>query len=313
MASKKSKNAQQQKKNKKGRSQAMVVRTRVPRSPGLDTASRRYAQLLADPCNGPLVSGPFGDGSGGIISRFEYDVVLGNSVTDAGIVFGFIPSAVASAFNSVPLVLDNTVYPLGTGYGPGQTYLSGGAEACRCLSACLQVFYPGSELSRQGIIGIGQCDARVFDTTLAGLSSTILRTTLQNVERMPAGYAEVIWRPNNYDITWQKPVDLSHLAQQTALAVSVYGIPASTGVRIRMVAVYEWQPTPANGLTTPLIATTPSKNTLHDVLGYLDSFGNWMYKSANGVGHAAASLYRGATRVGEVAYGVTKMAAIMAG
>jgi len=313
MANKKSKSNGQKRGKKAMRGRAVVVRQPVPRGVGLDLNARRYAQLLADPCNGPLVSGPFGDGNGGIISRFEYDAVLGNSATDAGLIFGFIPGATASSFNSVPLTSDTATYALGTGYSPGQVYLNGGAEGCRCLSACLQVYYPGAELTRAGIIGIGQCDARVFDTTLAGISSGTLRTTLQNVERMPAGYAEVTWRPNNYDIMYQKPLDLSNLAKQTALAVSVYGIPASTGVRVRMVAVYEWYPSTANGLTSPLVSPTPSKNTLSDVIGYLDSFGNWMYKSANGVGHAAASLYRGVTRVGEVAYGVSKMAAIMAG
>jgi len=287
--------------------------TSVPRGVGLDSAAQRYAQLLADPCNGPLVSGPFGDGAGGIISRFEWDGVLGTGATDLGLVFGFIPAVVTSVFNAAPITSDTANVGGGLGLSPGQAYLTANAQAARCLSACIQVYYPGAELSRSGVVGIGQVDARVFNYATEFLQPAAVRTAVQNVERMPETYVEAIWRPNSFDLTYGTPGDFSSISKQSALAVSVFGTPVSVGTRIRMVAVYEWLPKNTNGLTNPIKSGNPSRNTLTDVLQYLDKFGNWMYRSAGSAASAASSIYRGASAVGRMAYGVSKYAALMAG
>jgi hypothetical protein len=279
----------------------------------MDRAALDYAALLADPCNGPLVSGPFGDGSGGVVSRFERDIVINNSGADTGAALVFIPALATVQGSSAAIVNDTgtiTFANVATADMPGYNYLSTNAGQFRCLAACVQIYWPGSELNRQGIVSVGQFPADIV--TDAVVSTSDIRTASPYVERMPDGMVELKWRPTAYETTWQRAANVTDTAtdwdKYTALAVSAAGIPVSTGLRVRMVAVYEWIPRPGtgSGLTT-IHRTTVKTGSLSNIIAALDRTGDWMYNGAMKAGHALASVARGVGAIASVTNGAQRL------
>jgi hypothetical protein len=292
--------------------------SRVPRSI-LDGPAIEYAKLLSDPCSGPLVPGPFGDGTGGIISRFEVDQVIDNGATSIGSFIGFVPSALTFYTAPSAIASDIAIFspftPGDRNSGPGYNFVLSNAGTYRVLSACLQLYYPGTELNRSGITGVGQAIVGSLLTNPLSLSTT--RTLANFVERVPVDMIEFTWRPSLFDLEWTSspyadPETSGNFARRSAVFASTSGLPLAVGMRVRMVAVVEWMP--ISGTGQPSIVTAKnSNNTYTEVLNYLDSMGDWAYKGALHVGKTAASLYRGAKTVAHVAYGVGKMAAITMG
>jgi len=292
------------------------MRTAVISRPlGLDKHAADYARLLADPCNGPLVSGPFGDGGGGIISRFEIDTIVNNSATDVASELMFLPANNQGYIGSTAITSDSlAVTPAPTSQvTPGQIFLIANASQYRCLSACIQIYWPGTELNRSGIVSLGQYSANII-TQVSSVGS--LRSSAQYVERMPEQMAEIIWRPNSYDLEWSYPnaPTVSALQQKaSALCVTASGFPVSTGIRYRVVAVYEWFPLSGGGLVQTDNRGTTSANTFADVIRKLDTFGDWMYHGALNTGKAMSSIAAGVRAVGQVAYGAKKLAPLLMG
>lgn len=281
--------------------------------PAFDKASLDYAALLADPCNGPLVSGPFGDGSGGVVSRFERDILINNSATDVGAALVFIPGLAQVQGSSAPITNDTgtiAFVSIGTTDMPGNNFLTSNAGQFRCLAACIQVYWPGTELNRSGIISMGQFPADIVTDAVVGTSD--IRTASPYVERMPDGMSELKWRPTAYETTWQRVGNVQDTStdwdKYTALAVSATGIPVSTGIRVRMVAVYEWIPRPgtASGLTT-IHRTTVKTGSLSNILSALDRTGDWMYNGAMKAGHALTSMARGVGAITSVVNGAQRL------
>lgn len=303
----------------KNKTKARRTRRRVRRpattSTGfaLDEAGRRYAQLLADPCNGPLVSGPFGDGSSGMVSRFERDIVINNSATDVGAALVFIPGlcevqgTTGAVTNDVAAI---TFTAIASGDQPGRNFLTSNAGQFRCLAACMQVYWPGSELNRQGIVSLSQMPADVVTDAVIGTSD--IRSASTYVERMPEGMVEIIWRPSAYETTWQRCNNVSDTTtdwdKYNALIMSAAGIPVSTGVRVRMVGVYEWIPKPGTGLGLVSLTRNPvHKGSLSTVIDFLDRTGDWMYNGAYKAGHALASVARGVGAIASLTNGATRL------
>jgi hypothetical protein len=288
---------------------------------GLDMLASKYAELLADPCSGPLVSGPFGDGTGGLIARYEQDIVLDSQATAIGSAIVFCPSALTYSFsNVVPLSADTTLffpYVVGnTANHSGLTSLAAQGGTFRVLSACLQVYYPGSEVSRAGIMGIGQAPFGSFAGP-TGVSTSSMRTLANYVERTPEAYSEIVWRPSEFDLQWTQSNNIdapgsSNELRRSTLFSSTTGLPVSTGMRYRMVAVVEFVPSAGFGQTS-IVHQPASNNTLTHVLNTLESYGDWAYQGAMAIGHTASKLYAGAQAVGRVSYGVAKLAALTMG
>jgi len=281
--------------------------------PSFDKASSDYAALLADPCNGPLVSGPFGDGSGGVVSRFERDIVINSSSTDVGAALVFIPGLATAQVSNAPITSDGgpiTFTNLPNGDMPGNGFLTVNAGHFRCLAACVQVYWPGTELNRQGIVSLGQFPADIV--TDAVVSTSDIRTASPYVERMPDGMCELKWRPTTYETTWQRMnnvVDTStDWDKYTAITVTAAGIPVSTGLRVRMVAVYEWVPRPgnSNGLVT-IHRSSVKTGSLSNIISALDRTGDWMYNGAMKAGHALVSMARGVGAIASVANGAQRL------
>jgi len=276
---------------------------------GLDHAALQYAKLLADPCNGPLVSGPFGDGAGGYINRFEADYIINNGATDIGSFLAFVPSnSLVYSSAGVAITSDTVGYTPVLGTAPANTFLAGNADQFRCLAACVQLFWPGSELTRAGITSVGQLAAASFLGGGTTVSTTQLRTNCQHVQRMPEDHVEIIWRPNDYDLTWNNTDSLDGIGKRTALVVSAAGLPVNTGIRVRMTAVYEWLPVLQENMVTPFRSANPSSNTLTDVINYIDETGTKWYHNASSGMRALSNLYAGVSATKKFLSGATKMA-----
>lgn len=279
----------------------------------MDDASHRYAQLLADPCGGPLVSGPFGDGSSGMVSRFERDIIINNTATDVGAAIVWVPALCDALISTAPITSDTatiTFGPVPSSDTPGRNFLAANAGQFRCLASCMQVYWPGTELNRQGIVSLGQFPADVAQDAV--VSTSDLRSASTYVERVPEGMVELVWRPSAYETTWQRVANVVDTStdwdKYTAMVISAAGIPVSTGVRIRIVAVYEWIPKPGTGLGLVSLTRNPvRKGSLATVIDYLDRTGDWMYNGAYKAGHALSSLARGVGAIASFTNGAARL------
>lgn len=287
----------------------------------MDGAAAKYAALLADPCNGDLVAGPFGDGNGGLVCRFEKEYIINNSGTDTCSAFIFHPSSGLVAWQTTPIVTDSdaltfTASTLGTVH-PGYTFLSANASWFRPLACCLQVYYPGSELSRAGVVSLGRYSSEVINDTTATVGQ--LRTQANYVVRTPADMAEIVWRPVEFDLVGREPVASGSIststmatASTTSLIATAAGLPVSTGLRFRVVVVYEWTPDPASGFKNT-IPRTPNPVRLGDILAKLDATGDWMAGTAKGAGRAISSLAHGVASMFQLGNGAVRIGRALLG
>lgn len=259
--------------------------TQVMRSgvPPLDLAAREYRDLIADPCNAKLVNSIWTGSNGSFVSRFETDFIIFNDATATAGILVFVPGTNQIYTNSSGILTNDTATAtLGTGAqpGPGQTFLSGSAGNIRAVASCMQVSYPGTELTRSGIIGLGVTNFGTFAQNLStanggGNTTTTaaaVRTLCQHTERMPQSMGEVTWFPNTGDQIAFEQNSARPLTEQTTesspkncMILSVAGLPLATGVRVRIVNVVEWTPRTGQGMVAT--AEVPrSSNTINDIL-----------------------------------------------
>lgn len=278
----------------------------------LSDAGTRYARLLADPCNGDLVHGPFGDGLGGMVARFEKEYVINNSATDTAAFIAWIPTIGDVLISNGPLTSSTdviTTVNLLTGSRPGFDFLSANASHVRPLAACMQVYWPGSELNRQGIVSLGRQPAEF--TNDPNLTVERLRAQANYIKRMPNDVFEIVWRPTEADLVgreWVASPTVPHGA--TALVATATSIPVGTGIRIRLVGVYEWLPDPASGFKNTIVRT-PQPHRLADILAYLDRAGDWMSGTAHAAGRAISSLAGGVGSIMALGNGANRIGRAM--
>lgn len=278
------------------RKKATVRRTKKAKTPrmakaitsyraGLDRAAIDYARVLRDPCNAPLTRSLAGNSSGSLISRFEQDFIFKANANSTAAVLAFFPGLNQTVSNSADWPTDLTFSILSfSGLGPGNTFLQQNAASVRCVAACLQVTFPGTELNRSGVIGLGVVEGgliqQVTDAAQGGSGGTICaayaRQACQHTERMPQNMAEITWFPGSQDEIATYTSNATNVAisnvgpfqGRNALLMSASGFPVNVGVRVRMVAVYEWTPLSNKGMINTLEPST-SRNNVQDVLSYL--------------------------------------------
>lgn len=292
------------KKAAKGSSKNVVTRgLRMAGSMG-GTPLREYAKLLTNPCTGPLVHAP-GSTSGGMVMRFESDFIIGNGASDTAGFFSWAPGALNSNSPTNPYgagtltgagVSDATfISPSAGGIGtyfPGHTYLTSNASSYRAIAACVQVYWPGTELNRSGIVSAAQGTFGLFSTATT-IQPSALRAVSPVVERMPTDHMEVRWAPNYADGLFRNPSSTTSSPEDghAALVITWAGIPVSTGVRIRCVLVVEWLPKP-QGITLSSNTSTGSAGDIQHVRRELDRRNaGWWYQT----GQAAANFLSGLT------------------
>lgn len=266
----------------------------------LDQAARDYVRLVKDPCNAPLTKAIWPGAGGSFIGRFESDAIFFSGATETAGALVWCPTACSVYTGSAAWTSDTASTSLSyvTNGSPGYGFLANGglAQGVRCVAACLQVMYPGTELNRSGVVGLGVSQFSSFVGSIATASggmnqvtnAAAIRSLCAHTERMPDTMSEVIWYPGTGDMSFQNVKNtaipavefIQDVSDTNALYVSASGFPVSTGIRVRMVAVYEWQPIPSVGLVAQ--AEFPrSRNNINEVLMALNDSGgtNWFINS----------------------------------
>lgn len=220
---------------------------------GLDRAAKEWARLMMDPCSAPLVPPCYSTGCGSaMLIRSEYDYITATGAVTATVAV-FVPGLNAVAAETAGFVTDTTAVTLSlqSGAAPSGAWLDANAGSVRCVAARAEVSYPGTELTRSGIIGLGLMDGGAFYQNLpiteggsnVGITPAQARRMCQHVERMPSTMAAVNWAPGatdeNPDTTLLDDTRAQKLEGRNALVVTASGFPVNTGLRIRFVAVYE--------------------------------------------------------------------------
>jgi hypothetical protein len=222
-----------------------------------------------------------------MIARFEQDVILFNDTSTAGAIV-FVPGANAVFVNSPVATLDSTAFNfIPQGYSPGINFLVGSASSIRCVASCLQFTYPGTEFNRSGIVSGGVTSFSTFAANVStaqgggNVTTTVgqVRTTCQHTERTPQNMMEILWMPGPGDQDWYElgsaqgaAATIDDISDKNAIVATVSGIPASTGIRMRLVSVLEWLPRSNQGLVST-VEVPRSANSINDVLRALPAKG----------------------------------------
>lgn len=288
----------------------------------LDSQAMAWARILDDPCSAPLAHPCYAGSDGGILIRCESIVDIGTGVTDTSGAFfwspgglGLVSTFATGLCQGVAANSTSTMssVSMASTLQPGYAYLSQNAANFRAVAACMQITYLGSEANRSGVVSFGGANGTTFNTT-DSISAGSLSTVLEKFERTPVGTIEVKWRPSAYDQTFKDTtatLSVAELAKYSSVGMVYSGLQAAAGIRIRMVCVYEYQPSNSLGVVSASTARNTSSNSLDHVINYLDSTGDWMYRVAG----SAGKLLRGAAAVEPyvraVAYGGTRVAGLL--
>jgi hypothetical protein len=261
----------------------------------LDVWGRAYANLVRNPCYGRLVPPAYSGSAGGILTRFETDFIVNAQAADTGAFIAFTPGILGTAATTYGTVMgatgtilsdSATIVPQALPTRQPGVGLTASMAAARCVSACIQVSFMGSELQRAGICSVGQLTYQDLNGTF---SLATLRSLSETVVKIPDGELELKLRPTAESETFY-PVNAvanTNLAAQPTLVATMSGIPGSAGMRVRVVAVYEWLPQNSSGVVASSSNTSQTANTLNQVVHALD-------RAAPGW---AATLLTAATRI----------------
>jgi hypothetical protein len=270
---------------------------------GLDKAGLAHARLLLDPCNGPLTYPCYEGGCGGILTRTETDLIIGATSGVTSGLFHWTPGYNKGYTNAGSTYAENlcgfqqnsdTIATTVSSYLYGQAPLPPFAVgSSRCVAACMQVWWPGTELNRQGFVTFGNTSG---NTIFNGMVVTVaqVKQSLTNTDRVPDDFIEQVWIPTEGDeqfidggldiaqVAEDGVQNVAELAKHGSITLAYYGLPSGTGLRVRMVAVYEStignDVTIGQGVVQNLTRPPPSTNRLADVL-------RWLYNHGPGFAH----------------------------
>jgi hypothetical protein len=178
----------------------------------------------------------------------------------------------------------------------------------------MQITYLGTESARSGVINYGAANGTTF-TQGDAVSAATLSNVLEKFTRTPVGTVDVKWRPSNFDQVFKDTTatpSATDLAKNSALGVVFSGLQATAGLRLRLVAVYEYQPANNTGMVNTASSRNTSNASLDHVINYLDAAGDWMYSAANSAGRVIRGAQAIAPYVQAVGYAGSRALAIMA-
>lgn len=307
----------------KARAKPKVPRPMPVMAARLDGPAQDWANLLVDPCSAPLVHPIYPGANGGVLMRFEGTYNIGFGATETAGVFQWTPGNLGS-YSSGTLASNMAITTATSGsttavlsapassLAPGYTFLTANAAATRCVGACIQIFYLGTELNRSGILSYGNLMGGAFNVgdnvTADGVSNTF-----EHFTRTPDSMVEIKWRPSAYDGTWTDPQENrvnDARGKYAALGFAFSGLQAAMGYRVRMVAVYEWTPSVYNGVTTASASRARSNSSMDDVINFLDRTGDWTVRMGRALGRAYQGASTVAPYVRAVAYTGKRIAAL---
>jgi len=267
---------------------------------GLDDVAKCHARMLLDPCRAQLGPSVYPGSNGAITARFEQDTVLFNAASTGASALVWSPGLASFVTSPAVLLNDTTTFNFSALQpAAGNAFLVNQA-GWRCVGACMQVYYPGAENTRQGFVGMGYGPGSMLTQfQLAADGGVGTQTTVQGVrtsqfhtERVPNTMIELKWKPGFGDQEWEgfntavQQVNTNNATNvgRNCITLTASGLPASTGLRVRFVAIYEYMPAFNSGLISTVSNAVITKNTLNDVLHTLDKTGNWFLGMAEKYG-----------------------------
>lgn len=250
---------------------------------GLDAMAEAYKRLLLDPCGAPLAYPVWGSADGSFLIKCESIGTVGFSATETNGALLFSPGTLSSTAKSslvgftttgagvdVNLVTNVggtvTDWTPGT-FNPGVAFLGANASVVRPVAACVELVYAGSESSRAGMVAGGVIPGGAWYENTA-ISADKLHALVPHAERTPVNKIEFLWYPSEADNYWQdpsSPVAAQQVDRRNSVAVSWANIPANSGFRVKLTAVYEYKPKIGINVAIPQVAPS-SHNTMAEVL-----------------------------------------------
>lgn len=262
---------------------------------GVDAQSRlgRHIRLLLDPCNADL--GPTAyRGRDGFVSRFSSIHTVGPGTTQTCSIFMYYPR-LNRVYNRMTANINDDLgaidwYGANTFDGPGTYFLKNFTEAMRPVAACVQAYFSGTELDRQGIVYNGIVPGQVFTNTAAG-SNTIdaYVQLLQKRQRTPDHTVETKWVPAPENEQYERTDVLAPQAGGDNVIVMCFTGFAVTKINFnfRVVNNIEWLPGAGQGFVAPSPSTPDVPAGLEHVRTTLSRLGNWWVEAAHTVQTAA--------------------------
>lgn len=285
----------------------------IERRTGIDASSRldRHIRLLLDPCNAEI--GPTAyRGRDGFITRFSSIHTVGPGTTQTVGIFMYYPR-LNRVYNRMTTNINDDLgaidwFGANTFDGPGTYFLRNFTEAMRPVAACVQAYYSGTELDRQGVFYNGVVPAQVFTNTAAGTNTVDAYVQLlQKRQRTPDHTVETKWVPSPADENYARTDVLSPQIESDNVIVLCYtGIaPTKINFNFRVVNNMEWLPGAGQGFVAPVPNTPDVPAGLERVRTALSNMGNWWVEAAHTVQTAAG--------VARQVYSATRSVASIAG
>ena len=280
----------------------------------LDGAAVAYAQLLRDPCNGPLVG--FYGGAGGYIQRFSSVLTVGQTAGTVAGILSICPGAGIVGYQDVTTDLSSATVSYGPSSFPGQAFLAANAKGFRVLALCVKAYTNASENARSGFISYG-----VMPMTEAPQQGTAYATPIAAQQlmprtvRTPGDMVEVRWKPGNDDREYNHnspgtTID-ARSGEQNAIVCAWTGQPAAVGFRVVITAVIEWLPAVSTGFVTNAMAPAMSAHTVDEVVRTLSmSNPEWWHNAGQVAVRVAKSAALGYAKSGLLGSVVGGLAAI---
>jgi len=252
--------------------------------PVLDQKALAYRRLLADPCNGPLVSAPALGPTSGLVVRQKYILTPQSLNSSTAGEFDFI----AFIQPALGRVLLNTINKDGTPSPRLQTVdLETGilsstiCHAYRPVAACAKWIPFGPIGTRSGVVGLGYVADNVKMVTTMTTGSTDDYLPLCQKVTSNGGMGEPMearWIPSGPEELEFRQRDVTYNADVGTLMVigrNIDGTPASEFARgyLEVTVVWEWVPDYTSGITSTIQAGTRSSyNAILSTLGDLARF-----------------------------------------
>lgn len=265
-------------------------------SPGIDKPAKDFLRLLADPCGAPLTGAPYGGVAGTQFYRFRTIVNPGAAAVDSTI--QFCPGLVdvgpigSNGIGAIQWTSTNVTSSNPTNLYGSQVNaaLSTTIASLRCVGACIKVMYLGSEMARQGAVGLSILTAPFYpgDGTAAGLAGSFytaenVQQEMPSVRRLGDCIHEVKWVPGFED---QQFIELSDndtrpgYVPGAAIVASVSNAPAGS-IRYEVYSCWETTPNAQYGGMVVSLKAPQSRSTLNDVLRTIDNITDFAVNAGN--------------------------------
>jgi len=263
---------------------AQIRRIKAVVRSGLDNLGQAYANLLLDPCGAPLAYPVWGSQEGSLLVKAESIITVANDAANLNGVFAWSPGTLTTAnyasMIEAKTLNTNTVFTsnvaTGTGYTvtdqkvnfPGFTFLTNQVSVYRPIAACVEVMYNGTEASRSGSIGGGVVAGGTWYA--ANMTVDQIAALVPHGERTPVNKTEFLWYPSGADDLFTDPsesIASQQVDRRNSIVINWANLAATTGLRLKLTAIYEYKPKVATGIAMP-VPEAGSRNNMREILTY---------------------------------------------